>query len=138
MSAKQATLNIYLEQCIPNASPQDIWYHVIHSKEFQSFFVEETFDFQQKNNGALLWRKFMFFNVLGHYEVESYQENKHLLLKILSNNFSSLLLITIEETRDGILLRIDHRSFYGEHKNHFRQLFTKRWEKMLKNLDFKK
>ncbi|MGL4677682.1 MAG: hypothetical protein ACRCWI_08500, partial [Brevinema sp.] len=115
--AKQTTSNIYFEQFIPNKTRQDVWKNVIHSKEFQSFFVEENFDFQQKTVGTLLWRKFIFFNVLGHYEVESYQENMHLLLKIFTDNFNSLLLLTIEENKGGILLRVDHRSFYGQHKN---------------------
>ncbi len=128
-------LNIYLEQFAPEKSKEEVWDKFINSEEFQSLFVEKTTKFTQGSAGALMWRKFIFFNVVGEYEVESFNDNTHLLLKISSGTFSSLLLLTAEENNGGVLLRLDHRSFFGQNKEIYKKMFARRWSKLLKSFE---
>ncbi len=132
---KQESLNIYLEQFIANERKEEVWGKFINSKEFHSLFVENTTKFSQGMTGGLIWRKFLVLKVLGDFEVESYKKDMHLLLKISSKDFSSLLLITTEENSEGVLLRLDHRSFFGKNKDLFQTLFEKRWKKLLKSFE---
>ena len=126
-------LNIYLEQIILNEDRNFVWNKFITAKEFQSLFSEEKTQFKQGDTGVLNWTHLLFFKMSGNYEIESYQENIHFLMKISSPNCSSLLLITMEENRNGVLLRIDHRSFFGPKKIQYRSFFLRHWEKFLKN-----
>ena len=129
--------NIYLEQTLLNEEKKSVWNRFINAKEFQSLFTEEKKEFKQGDTGLLNWTRFLFFKVSATYEDESYQECMNLLIKISSPKCSSLLLITMEENRDGVLLRMDHRSFFGPQKIQCRTSFLKRWEKLLKNLSHK-
>ncbi len=129
--------NIYLEQTFLNEDKKSVWNRFINAKEFQSLFSKENKEFKQGNTGLLTWTKLLFFKMSAAYEIESYQECMNLLMKISSPKCSSLLLITMEENRDGILLRMDHRSFFGPQKIQYRVSFLKRWEKLFKNLSLK-
>ncbi len=130
----QETQNLYFEQFIPNQSAQEVWDKVLNSKEFSSLFAEDVKQFYPDMQGSLNWRRFIFFKVPGRYEVESYKENMHLLMTINAPEFNSSLLITTEEQDGGVMLRIDHRSFYGANKTQYRFLFSNRWKKLIKSL----
>ena len=129
--------NIYLEQTLLNEDKKSVWNRFINAKEFQSLFSEEKKEFKQGDTGLLTWKKLLFFKISATYEIESYQECMNLLMKISSPKCSSSLLITIEENRDGVLLRMDHRSFFGPKKVQYRASFLRRWEKLFKNLSHK-
>lgn len=129
--------NIYLEQTFLNEDNKSVWNRFINAKEFQSLFPEKKKEFKQGDTGLLTWTKLLFFKVSATYEIESYQESMNLLMKISSPKCSSSLLITMEENRDGVLLRMDHRSFFGPKKIQYRSSFLRRWEKLFKNLSHK-
>ncbi len=134
----QETQNLYFEQFIPDQTPQAVWDTIINSKEFSSLFTEDVKQFYPDMSGNLNWRRFLFFKVPGKYAVESYKENMHLLMSINAPEFSSVFLLTTEEQDGGVMLRIDHRSFYGANKSHYRFLFSNRWKKLTSSLAPKK
>lgn len=124
----QNSVNIYIEQLVSEKNISQVWETILNSKGFSSLFIEAPIEFKEGLQGELVWKKHLFFKVSGKYEVESYKENMNLLLKITANQFSSVFLLTTEENNEGILVRIDHRSFYGKNSQYFKKIFFRRWK----------
>lgn len=131
------TLNIYLEQFIAQKERKNAWDAVLSSKEFLSMFSKTEPNFEVDHIGLIKWRNLFIFPVSGNYEIESYQEGLHLLMKVYTIDFSSSLLLTLEENQGAYLLRIDHRSFYGTHKKIHHNSFLRRWKKLMKHFVIK-
>lgn len=137
--SNQECLNIYIEQIVPEKSIEEVWKILLHSKEFSSLFINGLpEEFHQGITGELSWKKYLVIKVLGEYEVESYQKNMHLLLKIFSKGFNSTFLLTTEENGDGVLVRIDHRGFHGENSLNYQKSFLRLWKKLQKTISIKK
>jgi len=134
------TPNIYFEILISNLSKSEIWQKILKSNEFHNLFINTDMDtdFKENNRGKLLWRRLLFWKVTGQYHILSYQENMNFLIDITSLCFSSTLLFTLQDNEEGILLRIDHRSFIGKYKNIYYNSFFKRWRSLIQQFEIKK
>ncbi|SFB77199.1 hypothetical protein SAMN02745150_00735 [Brevinema andersonii] len=125
--------NIYLELFIPNSSSQEIWNRMIQFPEWLLLFVTpEKIQYQENAKGEWILKKNIFFKTVAQYRIISCQAPDHLLLDIHMQDFSSSILLTLEEKANGTCLHLDHRSFTGKYKNAFRKQFLKRWQKLLK------
>ncbi len=122
--------SIYLEQFIPNESPETVWNKFINSKEFQSLFDELQFDADMSKE--IIWKELFFLKQEGNFVVESIREYMHILFRLQIKNNVSSLLFTLDSQNDGVLLRIDHRGFKG--KGFIYRIFLHRWKKLLKYL----
>lgn len=121
--------NIYLEHFIANRSAKEVWNEVVRAPYFQTLFPEPTFSFVTNQKGKLYWKRSFFVPVEGEYSVESSDKDKHLLLQIKQKECSSLLLFVFEEDKNGVLFRLEHRSFSGSSKIKYYKSFQKRWNK---------
>lgn len=125
--------NIYLELFIPNSSSQEIWNKMIQFPEWLLLFVTpEKIHYQENAKGEWILKKNIFFKTVAQYRIISCQVPDHLLLDIHTQDFSSSILLTLEEKANGTCLHLDHRSFTGKYKTAFRKQFLKRWQKLLK------
>ncbi len=132
MNTNQVPPNIYMEQFVPECNALDLWVKIVDSIELQSLFNGSLGKIQQDDEGSLVWKNKLFSKVQGTYRIESCQKGKHLLIDVLAEGFTSILLLTFEENKQGTLFRLDHRAFVGNNNKSFFNSFQKRWTNLFK------
>lgn len=128
---------IYQEFFFPRVKRIDAYQLFIDSSYWTNLFSnkEKGYSELSKNSeGLLYWRSFFGSKYYTPYKVVSYKKSEHILIDMRSNDFSSTLLVTIEEKQDGSLIRLDHRSFIGPKSSRCSKYFANYWKKMSQSL----
>lgn len=131
--------SVYEELFFPKMSRRQVSSAVQNSPKWLSFVGckgETAYpSFATGGVGHFYWKRFLFWHVQADYKVVSYKAQEHLLADISTPSFRSSILLTFEEKNNGVILRLDHRSFTGPKAGSSLGFFTKYWKSMFRDLE---